>query len=691
MVTYLPNAVLLGGVPFGGIGTGKVEIDNEGKMVNLTIANNWSSPIPRIRGFHVFVKPDDGEPFFVERYLAMKNFSAFEPDELVFTGEFPFATLRARKNAVEATMEVFSSLVPHNLHDSTIPGLCISVNVKGSKSGRVGVSMYNLAGTNLIGRINRTIEDGILFQNPKSFDCDHAKGELCLVAERPSMKITQFNINVRPGLAISERVWKYVYESSEPWVSIASGKTPDDDPHEILGQWDDPAGLILCDYGDGRPDPRFSLSWYYTGRWAYYPYGHYYHKNFDGAEQVARYLLQNFDTLREKSRSWQKSSSFIREDLPDWLKDAIVNTTYSLFSSTWLDERGRFAIIEATINDPMLGTIAGFCHEGGSMPVLLMFPELEKTFLELLANAARPDGYIPHDLGIWSFDHPTDGTTSPPGWKDLGPSFILLVYRYFKWTNDVAFLSAMYPTMKRTLEWDLKQDKDGDGIPDAEGEADAGFDATAIKGRDSYCSSVFIASLIALIETARILGVNNDYEQFNHLLPKAKKSFSELYNGRYFEAWQGDPDPTGYVFLAQLTGQWWVDLLGLDPIAERNKIDSAFDWMYKTNSKASKYCTPNLVREDGTIWELSVQCYSSWPRLVFGLAADRYLLGDKKWLDVAKKEWDNIVQQGIVWNQPSRIDGRSGKPDPEDRFLDHYIGSAAPWYFTIRPAHFKKE
>lgn len=315
--------------------------------------------------------------------------------------------------------------------------------------------------------------------------------------------------------------------------------------------------------------------------------------------------------------------------------------------------------------------------------MLIMFPELEKKFLELLAGAARPDGYIPHDLGLWSFDHATDGTTSPPGWKDLGPVFILLVFRYYKWTRDIHFLRSMYPTMQRALEWDLRQDRDGDGIPDAEGEADAGFDATAIKGRDSYCASVFVASLTALREAAKLLGNDEDNERLDLLLKKAKESYSELYNGRYFEAWSGDPNPSGYVFLAQTMGQWWTDLLGLEPIADMEKIDSAYDWMYKVNSKASPYCTPNLVREDGTIWELSVQAYSSWPRLVFGLAAERYARGDKKWLEVAKKEWDNIVEQGVVWNQPSRIDGRTGKPDPEDRFLDHYIGSAAPWYFTI--------
>jgi len=682
MVDYGPNATLEGGVPFGGIGTGKVEIDNEGKMSNLTIANNWGTPTPRMRAFHVFVKPDDGEPFFIEKFLPMKDFSDYEPDELSYRGEFPFATLKAKKGSVEATMEVFSSLIPKNLDESTMPALGISVRVKGSKSGIIAVSVSNIAGTNMIGRTNESIEDGIKFVNPRSNDYDGAKGELALIADSPSQKIVQYNLNVSPGVAISERVWKYIFENDQPWLSIAKGENlPADDPHEVLGQWDDPAGVVICRYDRERQEAKYVFSWYFTGRWVLYPYGHYYHNKFKGAEEVARHLLSNYDRLREQSRAWHKT--LIKNDLPDWLKDAIVNSTYTLFASTWLDEKGRFAIFEATKNDPMLGTIAGFCHEGGSLPYLVMFPELERTFLGLLAKAARPDGYIPHDLGLNSFDHATDGTTSPPGWKDLGPSFILLVYRYYKWTKDIQFLREMYPTMVKTLEWDLKQDKDGDGIPDAEGQADAGFDATAIKGKDSYCGSVFVACLTALRETAKVLNISKDHDWFDSLLTRARKSFLDLYNGRYFEAWQGDPDPTGYVFMAQLTGEWWMHLLELESIATKDKIDSAFEWQYKVNAQASKYATPNLVNENGKIWELSVQSYSSWPRLIFGLAGYRYRIGDKKWLDVAKKEWDNLVEQGLVWNQPSRIDGRTGRPDPEVYFLDHYIGSAAPWTFTM--------
>ena len=94
------------------------------------------------------------------------------------SGEFPFATLKAKKGTIEATMEVFSSLIPGNLDESSMPALGISVRVKGSKSSRYAVSVSNITGTNLIGRVNESVEGGVRFVNRQCNDYDGAKGEL---------------------------------------------------------------------------------------------------------------------------------------------------------------------------------------------------------------------------------------------------------------------------------------------------------------------------------------------------------------------------------------------------------------------------------------------------------------------------------------------------------------------------------
>jgi uncharacterized protein (DUF608 family) len=135
--------------------------------------------------------------------------------------------------------------------------------------------------------------------------------------------------------------------------------------------------------------------------------------------------------------------------------------------------------------------------------------------------------------------------------------------------------------------------------------------------------------------------------------------------------------------MAQLAGYWWTNILGLEPISDKEKIDSSFDQLYYVNAQASPYCTPNAVNENGMIWNLSCQTYSSWPRLVFAMAGARLRDGDPKWMTAAKKDWDNLVAHGQVWDMPSRVDGRTGKADPAKNYLDHYIGSPAIWTFNL--------
>ena len=681
MVTLRPNDKLTSGVPLGGIGTGKVEINNRGKLVNLTIANNWARPRRRMRGFHVMVSPDDSEPFFIETGLPMKKFHRYEPDSMAYTGRYPFATLTAKKGAVEVTLEAFSPIIPHNLRDSTIPAIGMSLEVDGSKGGRIMVAASNIAGTNLTGRINGAVDGGVKFTNPRSNDHDGRRGELCLLAADPSETHVQYNFDVRPGVALSERTGKLAYETEEPWLSFIRKEDVPDDRHELVGQWEDAGGAVVSEYGRGTQS-RYAFSWYFTGRSAIYPYGHFYHTTFDGAEDAGRYILHNFDRLRAESLEWH--DTLIRKDLPEWLRDAMINSTYVISSNSWLDERGRFAMLEATSSARQLGAIASFCHETGSLPVLEMFPELEKRFLEMTADNTREDGYIMHDLGVDSLDHPTGGYTYPPGWKDTGSVFVLLAYRDYRRMNDTGFLTKMYPMMMKAIEWLLIQDADGDGLPDPEGDGDGGFDAMVERGRDSYFGSLFIAALTAMREASKLVGRSEDTERISDLLSRAKRSFSELFNGSYFRAWTGEPDSTGYLFLAQMAGDWWTTILDLEPIADREKIDSAYNQLFKVNGQTSRFCTPNMVHEDGTIWEISVQTYSSWPRLVFCLSGARHKAGDVRWLDVAKKEWDNLVAQGLTWDHPSRIDGRTGKPDPERGYLDHFVGSPALWTFNLR-------
>lgn len=677
MVKYTSSSTLSSGLPLGGIGAGKIELSPENKMINVTIANNWNSPIREVIGYHIFIKPEDDISFFFQKNIRIRSVNTIDT-QLEYEGIYPFVMITGRHKNINVTLEAFSPIIYMNVKDSSLPAVGFKITVKGSKSGLLAFSMSNLSGTRNIGRMNRKLKDGVFHINSKVKEIDPTMGNTTLISDSTESVIAQYNIRRRPSETV--KFWGEVYENEKPWIDLANGKIPEDDIHEVTGMNDEPASIVIARYEENKP-VKFVFAWYFTGKHVYYPYGHYYQNFFKDSEEVARYFMENFDKLESKSKEWQET--IIPKDLPDWLRDAIINSTYIMSTNTWLDEKERFSILEGSINCPCHGTI-GTCYDLGSLPVIKMWPELEKSFLETFLNYIRDDGYVPHDLGVYSLDDPTDGTTAPPKWKDLNSTFLLMIYRYVKFTDDKDFLDKYYPKLLKILDWILKQDKDNDGLPELEGEMDTAFDALRVKGIDSYTSSVFIASLEAVKELARIQGDEATIRKVAEILNKARNSLNKLYNGKYFKAWLGEPDVGNAVFTAQVFGEWWASLLGLEHITDVDKIRSSLETITKINGNASNYCTPNLVSEDGKILDISGQTYSSWPRLVFALSWLGYKqYGIKEWLDLAKKEWDNLVRLGKVWDQPSRINGHTGNADPPIGYLDHYIGSSSLWSYVF--------
>ena len=85
--------------------------------------------------------------------------------------------------------------------------------------------------------------------------------------------------------------------------------------------------------------------------------------------------------------------------------------------------------------------------------------------------------------------------TYPPGRKDLPSTFVLIVYRYASWMNDLAFLKEMYPKMMIAIEWELKEDRDGDGLQFSKDRLILHSMRFHIRVGTAYVSSVFIAAL----------------------------------------------------------------------------------------------------------------------------------------------------------------------------------------------------
>ena len=629
------------GIPIGSLGTGKIDFFNDLTIGNATIMNNWSNPLRVIRGFHIV---DLSTSTFLQGNPARNSEIKFEvkiPKNIEANALFPEVEYEIKNP--DFTIKVYSPFIPNDLKDSSLP--LIVFNIKGK--GIIAISFPNLTGSRRWGRVNYKIEgkvNGVLMTNLKALQSDPAYGEIFLGCQGchsyvgyrywiPALKegmtedVSIFNLD---KLKEGEGINRYYIK---PYA------------REEIG------GIVWKEI-DGEEN--FYLTWFFNGRPSHYPYGHYYENWFQSAVDVAEYALKRKPKVE-------------LDNTQDWINDAVRNSMYVLTYS-WLTKDGRLAVYEDPQISLLMNTIGGMTWDSLSFALLEYFPELVKKMDEYFGNFII-DGEVPHDLGEESIENPIYGASYPYSWNDLGPTWILMIYRDYKFTNDLSFLKRNYNKMKEVIDWLIKKDEDNDGIPDSKGGFDNSYDGTYMYGTSSYIGSLFLCALKAFIESSKILGY--DYSKYEEILNKAKSSLESLWNGRYFINWKYKDQKNESCLNSQLLGEFWCDLLGLGNVMDEDKIKTALKYIYEHNGKASKYCLVNSVNPDGSIDESTDQMKSCWPRISFAIASHMIMKGMiNEGIEIARKEWETISSR-YPYNQPSKINAFNG----EHFGLPYYIGS----------------
>lgn len=99
--------------------------------------------------------------------------------------------------------------------------------------------------------------------------------------------------------------------------------------------------------------------------------------------------------------------------------------------------------------------------------------------LQKLSEKANGNGRIVHEVS-------TNGAVFNPGNINETPQFASLIWHVYQWTGDKKFISTYYPTVKKGLEWLLREnDKDGNLLPD-------GFGMMEIHGMNSEMVDVAV-------------------------------------------------------------------------------------------------------------------------------------------------------------------------------------------------------
>lgn len=669
------------GIPLGGLGSGKIEVFPNGCLGNFTFLNNQGFPLndsDGVLGYHfcIYAKTPSVSVTKVLQTSPISDYPFI--NKIEYQGNFPFARLRYVDNElpIRIELECSSIFIPHKSRSSSLPCALFLFEIENPLDYEIAVSLLvtgrNIVGEWEVGRSNRIIErkgmKSIIFSNAKLHSYDETAGEIAIsILGDETSFIEGWNMQRKAFSFNNKEIYLLPLECLSK-----EGRLPNSRFTEPLASESRQLGGALCSSFILNPKQRVQIPVIFTWYFPHHNEGHIYEKDFKDSFEVANELIAHLQDLHTQTKTWHKE--LVSSNLDEWLTDALVNNLYPLISGTLWNRRDEFACFEAPIVCPLMGTMDVRFY--GSMALALLFPDLEMKEILQFANAQRPDGYIPHDLGKGRVDCPSNGTT-PFFWKDLNPKFILLAYRDWLWFKDEGFLKAIYPSVKRALLWSISSDKNGDGLPDCEGQ-DQTFDMWQLRGNSSYVSGIFLASLLAAERLAQLLTDRAAEELCKNLFLKARANFEDtLFNGRYFILWQDKDQKDNSCMLAQLNGQWYAHLLGLGYIADREKVKSAVEYILKTNCNKSPYGSINSVRADGNMDTSCQQSENIWPGQCYAFASLAIYEGYKKeGLDVARKVWlhfrDTVKSP---WNQPDTLSASTG----DFIFGDHYMRNMVIW------------
>ncbi len=702
-IRYTSAEKLDQGIPLGGLGCGALQVFPDGTRGEFTGLNNWDKPLGQLHGLRTGAGGDFrvSNPFAIFVNTGKKRVAKLLQTQSVaglptisnirFEADFPVAELQFEdpELPVQLSVTVFSVFIPEAYKESGLPAVIYRWKIINLQSTPVTVGLlacginpvgrWNVSRYNTVMRQNGSL--GIMFRRKHALPDDERQGTISLMTSRLQAEVTYWGS------------WMYAKEPFkaeqkdrrlEAWEFFAaSGRLPNDaEIREAFGELDEPMGAIAIRSeipAGGCAEWPVIYSWHMPN----HPFGHQYAKHFRNSYAVGEFLLKRQDKLLTRVRAWQQT---IRQGpWPSWLSDALINSLCVCSAASVWTRKGEFAVFENPVKWPLMDSLDVRYY--GSLPLALFFPKLEYETLDLFRRSQRADGRIPHDLGRFQLDCPSDGTTAGVGWKDLCPKYALMVYRNFLWSRKALWIRRFYPSVKRAMQWQLAADQDKDGLPENQGR-DSTYDLWDFYGASSYTACIHLAALKATEALARIAGDKDFAIRCHAAFSRGAKSFNELlWTGSYYRAAHTNNGVLYQACIAgQLNGQWYAHLLGLGYLLEASRVRQAVRTMLDLNAAASAYGAVNSVFPDGRVDEQSWHSANVWVGETYALSALAVYEGFvEEGLNLAQKTWLHFVGKAKrPWSQPDVVRATDGSLGDGEL----YLRSLTVWALPLALASF---
>lgn len=502
-------------------------------------------------------------------------------DEVIFKPEYPIATIQYRSKdfPVAIDLKVYSPFIPLAAADSALPTTILKLTVKNTTGYKIQVSLLGwmengaskLSGKEGTGERINTVSANT--NSSSIFSSFNTANEA--LKKAPDSGTMCFTLHYADGKANAQ---------INPWpitdwhFRLPEGHSASvDAPEKLIGAISltkdlAPGGSITAPY---------SISWHFNN-----PHpklkdlvkdadaGFYYGARFKDAREVSKYLDDNFERLSSTTELW--STTWTDSTLPYWfLERTFINIGTLSTANTYRFSDGRFWSWEG------VGACAGTCTNVWQYAHAMarIFPELERDMRQRV------------DLGV-GFKEDT-GAILFRGEDETRPAIdgqagtILRFYREHQMSADNTFLQTNWLKIKKTVQFMLDQDKNGDGMTDTpmENTLDAVWE-----GEIAWIVGLCIAAASAAQAMAREMD-DQSFEQTceKYVTAGRKNMEKELFNGDYFihrpDAIKGRKELGSYntCHIDQVYGQSWAFQVGLPRVISREKSISALKSLWKYN------------------------------------------------------------------------------------------------------------
>lgn len=653
------------GVALGGLGTGCIELRQDGQFYNWTIFNN--RPLGLEESFEI---AHDSMLFFLVRFqekgkepkirllqieedfggaavIDHPHYYVFPwidgVDTIEYEASFPFVKMRFSDKEMPfiVEMEAYSPFIPHDAKNSALPTAIFNFNIISKTKESVDVmlmaTMRNAVAYDKPERLYTTaLKEGkgykVFEQSVSSVDKKHGTFGTMGIASFSS-KSTHYlgwehrhpyyeivlrnsnlpNINDTNGRNHTDKKTGKTQAGERCFSTIAESfklKAGDKKEHSFAAVWHFPncyAEKISGDVVKDNPKVDRSLI-----------EGHYYDNFFSNSSDVAQYISENKNNLYKKTLEF--FNAYYDSTAPSYVLDQVNSNLNTFITSSWFTKEGNFGIIEG-LNK--FKSFAGLSTTDvamyGGISYAALFPELDKEVIRSHMRFQKENGIITHSIRR---NFKTVCPKESSGTRlDMPSQYAYQALRAFFFSEDMDYLKEVWPSVKKALGYVLRErDKNGDMLPDMEGVM-CSYDNFPMYGIAPYVVTQWLVALRSAIEVAKILGDDKAKEEYENIFDKGREAFErEAWNGKYYRLYTNGEDKDEGCLSDQIIGAHAAHLIGLGGVVDEERRKKALKYIMEKNYH-KEYGLRNCT----------------WPY-------DKFLheIDENTWVDQANTAWSGV-------------------------------------------------